>query len=619
MCGIAGIISRDTGSIDRQRLKKMSDALAHRGPDGEGVWINRRGNAGFAHRRLAVIDLSPAGAQPMHYPSTEEPRYTIVYNGEIYNYIELKEILQAKGYIFHTQSDTEVILAAYDCYKENCLGLFDGMFAFALWDEREQQLFAARDRFGEKPFFYHCHNNALYFGSEIKALSAAGIEKRVDEQVLLYYLASGMSQSPANRQRTFYRNILSLPPAHYFYYKPADLHIQCTRYWDIDKTIETDKTIDPVERFRELFYNSVKRRLRSDVPAGTSLSGGLDSSSIVSSISGLTNPARSYKSFSVVFPGFEKDESGYIQEVITKYGIENFSISPTVHDCINDLEQVCYHQELPFDSAGIYLQFALSRLAKQHGIKVLLDGQGADEALAGYTKYFHYYLQQLIGTGAMKLFKDEKKALLSNNTDVKWSYKNYLAALLPRQAASFLRNREMQGLTRAGEIEDEFIDQYLDEELFFKPVVKNLNDILYYNTMQSGLEDLLRYADRNSMAFGRELRLPFLNHELVEFVFSLAAGFKIKEGYSKWILRETMKEKLPASVVWRRDKTGFEPPQLQWMKEPLLQERIYHSRQKLFDAGILKKSKVNIPVRPVAAYAADNMDWRYLITGALLP
>ncbi|MBX3254296.1 MAG: asparagine synthase (glutamine-hydrolyzing) [Chitinophagaceae bacterium] len=619
MCGIAGIISPDTGLIDPQRLKKMSDALAHRGPDGEAVWINKNGTTGFAHRRLAVIDLSPAGAQPMHYPSAADARYTIVHNGEIYNYIELRETLQAKGYIFHSRSDTEVILAAYDCYKESCLNLFDGMFAFAIWDEQEQQLFAARDRFGEKPFFYHYDGNTLCFGSEMKALWAIKIEKRIDEQVLLYYLASGSVQSPVYKHRTFYRSIQSLPAAHSLVFSPAKNGIETKQWWNMDVNAKEYTEGEAIDRFRSLFSLSVKRRLRSDVPAGTNLSGGLDSASIAAVVKELAGSGN-YNSFSVVFPGFEKDESKYIKEVTGSLHIPNFSISPAAGDFINDFEELCYHQELPFDSAGVYLQFALSRLAKQHNTKVLLDGQGADEILAGYTKYFHYYLQELIRGGSWRRFGNERKGLLSNNIHIKWGYKNYLAAFLPGVAASFLRKKEIRRLEHTdGEIEEDFLNEFLDDNMFFKPVVKGLHDILHYNAFQSGLEDLLRYADRNSMAFGRELRLPFLDHELVTFIFSLPAQYKIRNGYSKWILREAMKNSLPPSVTGRKDKTGFEPPQLQWMKAPAVQERIYACRKKLSEAGILKKSKVGIPVRPVTAYAADNMDWRYLVTGALLP
>lgn len=597
----------------------MSDALAHRGPDGEGVWINENGTAGFSHRRLAIIDLSPAAAQPMHYPSSVNRRYTIVYNGEIYNYIELKEALQKKGYIFHTQSDTEVILAAYDCYRESCLPLFDGMFSFAIWDEQKQELFAARDRFGEKPFFFHHQHHTLYFGSEIKGLWVAGIKKKVDEQMLLYYLASGNTTSPTDRQRTFYKEIQSLPPGHFFRFTTAKKSISAQPYWDIDKKTVTWDPANAVERFKELFSSSVKRRLRSDVPLGTNLSGGLDSSSIVCTVNQLTAGVSNYKSFSVVFPGFEKDESKYINEVTKMYSLDNFSISPSAVDFITDFESLCHHQELPFDSASVYLQFALSKLASQHNTKVLLDGQGADETLAGYSRYVHYYLQQLFRNSSWNLFAKEKKAFANPGQTQKWDFKNLLAALLPGQATSFLRTKEIRGITNTGELEMEFIHQHLNRHLFVKPIVKTLNDILYYNTRQSGLEDLLRYADRNSMAFGRELRLPFLSHELVAFVFSLPAELKFNNGYSKWILRESMKDKLPASVAWRKDKTGFEPPQLLWMKDPIFRDYLYHSRQKLSAAGILKKSKVAAPVRPAAAYSPLNTDWRYLVTGALLP
>src|SRR5450631_1189277 len=231
MCGINGIISSDRLKITRERLQKMTDALAHRGPDGEGFWINEEGNAGFGHRRLSVIDLSRGAAQPMHYLD----RYTIVYNGEIYNYPELKEILGKKGYLFYTQSDTEVILAAYDCFKEECLGYFDGMFAFAIWDETKQSLFAARDRFGEKPFYYSLDEDQLNFASEKKALWAGGLPKEINQPLMLNYLVLGHTQTAADTTITFHKDIFSLPPAHYLLFDLPSFYFQLKSYWDCDK------------------------------------------------------------------------------------------------------------------------------------------------------------------------------------------------------------------------------------------------------------------------------------------------------------------------------------------------------------------------------------------------
>ncbi len=599
----------------------MADAIAHRGPNGEGYWINRDNSVGFAHRRLTIIDLSDAAAQPMHFSPGAAQQYSIVYNGELYNYLEIKEHLISKGYQFSTRSDTEVILAAYAHYKEDCVQHFDGMFAFAIWDEAEQTLFAARDRFGEKPFFYYSDETgqALLFASEMKALWAAGVEKNVDEQALLYYIGLGHTQFAVEKQRSFYKKIYALPPAHYMKWRVRSKQFTAHRYWDIEK----DSGIcyhekEAVEKFRFLFFTAVNRRLRSDVPVGTSLSGGLDSSSIAGAIQALRPGNTLYKSFSAVFPGYEKDESEYVQQVVNKFGLTNYTVTPTAECLVHDLEKLCFHHEQPIGSASVFTQYALCKLAKQHQTKVLLDGQGADETMAGYSKYIHWYLQELLRYKNSGNFKKEKAALSNNLIPFEWGYKNYVAAYSPGLTALRLQRREHKKLISNPALEPGFLRAFSDEDCSSKPYVSHLNDILYYNTMQSGLEELLCYADRNSMAHGVEIRLPFLGHELVTFLFSLTPDFKIRNGFSKWILRECMKNELPATVAWRKDKIGFEPPQLQWMSQPVLQERIHDAKHKLSAAGILKKETIYASVQPLSAYAPDNYDWRYLVAATLL-
>ncbi|HEX5025706.1 MAG TPA: asparagine synthase (glutamine-hydrolyzing) [Agriterribacter sp.] len=621
MCGIAGIISPNPALISTSRLKKMADAIAHRGPDGEGYWISPGEIVGFAHRRLSIIDLSEAAAQPMHFSGNPKQQYSIVYNGEIYNYLEIKEDLILKGYHFYTHSDTEVILAAYAHYGEDCVQHFDGMFAFAIWDEVEQTLFTARDRFGEKPFFYYFDesNHSFLFASEMKALWAAGVEKKVDEQALLYYIGLGHTQFAVEKQRSFYKKIYVLPPAHYLKWKVKSKQFTAQRYWDVDKDFSIScNEKEAVEKFRFLFFNSVNRRLRSDVPVGTSLSGGLDSSSIAGAIQALQPGNTGYKSFSAVFPGYEKDESDYIQQVVKKYSLANYQVTPTAECFIHDLEKLCFHHEQPIGSASVFTQYALCKLAKEHQTKVLLDGQGADETMGGYPKYIHWYLQELLTGSNVAKFKKEKAALVGNDIPFGWGFKNYLAACSPGLTALRLQKREHKRLTANPDIDPGFLKAFVDIDCSYKPYVSRLNDILYYNTVQSGLEELLCYADRNCMAHGLEIRLPFLSHELVTFLFSLSPGFKIRNGFSKWILRESMKNELPAAVTWRKDKIGFEPPQLQWMNQPVLQERIQYAKQTLSAAGILKKETVHIPVRPVSAYSPDNYDWRYLVAATLL-
>jgi len=591
----------------------MTDAIAHRGPDGEAFWVNPNKYVGFGHRRLAVIDLTDAAAQPMSYLG----RYSIIHNGEIYNYIELKDELLKKGYAFQSRSDTEVILAAYDHYKETCLQYFDGMFAFAIWDEKENTLFCARDRFGEKPFYYFFNDDKFLFGSEAKAIWAGGVEKKTNYPLLLNYLVLGQAQTAADNTITFFQEIFSLPAAHYLKFNLVDFSFTVNRYWDCDK--ESKITIsekEAVEKFNELFTLSVKRRLRSDVSLGTSLSGGLDSSSIISTIHNMRG-ANSLQTFSAVFPGFEKDESAYIQSVTQKFDLKNHSVIPTAEDLVQDIDRLCYHQEIPFTSASIFAQYKVFELAKRQQVKVLLDGQGADETLAGYYKYIHWYLQELMSSRSFTFFS-EKRALRKNKISFHWNLKNNIAAWFPAQATYQLEKRETKKLSQFTDISDEFRNEYLDKQSIYKPIVIKLNDILYFNTCQSGLEELLRYADRNSMAHGREVRLPFLNHELVQFIFSLPSRYKIHNGYTKWLLRESMKTCLPGSIVWRKEKIGFEPPQKKWMENPLVEEYIRGAKTQLIKEGVLKKSALHKKIQPQHAFAAENFDWRYLVASTCI-
>ena len=611
MCGIAGIISTDLSVIHQARLQKMSDVLAHRGPDDEGHWINSDNSTGFAHRRLAIIDLSPLGAQPMHYLE----RYTIVYNGEIYNYIELRKELKKGGYHFNSNSDTEVILAAYDCYKEKCVQYFDGMFAFAIWDEKQRTLFAARDRMGEKPFYYYAEKTLFVFGSEMKALWAAGVRREVEDKMLLNYITLGYVQNPADKAQTFFRNIYSLAPAHYMTVHQPTMRITIENYWDVDKQAEIRISEEAaIEKLDRLFSASISRRLRSDVPIGASLSGGLDSSSIVCYLSRqLRNAATPYKTFSAVFPGFEQDESKYVDQIANNFHVESYSTVPSAIELIDDFEKLCWHQEEPFPSSSIYAQYKVFELAKKHNVKVLLDGQGADEILAGYHKYVHWYLQEMLSRYKFSGTKTEKLLLQKNKVDFRWSMKNVVAAFLPSHASIALEKKEYLRIIQHGEVSKSLLGNLKGREWegIHKPVVTKLNDILYFSTMQHGLQELLRYSDRSSMAHGREVRLPFLNAELVQFVFSLPSAFKIKNGFTKSILRKLMDDKLPQNIVWRTDKIGFEPPQKAWMQDAKVAGAIQAAKGLLVEKGILAEGVLSQKIKPHDAHAAESRDWRY--------
>ena len=619
MCGIAGIISDDPTLISEGVIETMTNVLEHRGPDGKGSWISPKNNVGFGHRRLSIIDLNITGNQPMHYLN----RYTIIFNGEIYNYIELKQDLVKQGYTFEGRSDTEVILKMYHCYKEKCLNFFDGMFAFAIWDELDQILFAARDRFCEKPFYYSFNesDHTFIFSSEMKSMWAVGVKKINDGSMLLNFLTLGFTQNPSNAYSTFFSSINKLPAAHFLKYNFETKSIITHSYWQVNLDIKQHHLSleNCIQQFSELFNTSVRRRLRSDVAIGTSLSGGLDSSSIVATI--LKNSSgnlcdlktENLKTFSAVFKGFEKDESRYINLVSQKLNIKNFQVSPTVDELIHDFEKICYYQEEPFQSSSNLAQYKVYELAKKHGVKVLLDGQGADEILGGYTKYYHWYWQELLVSKGMQTSKKERESISDPASNPDWNYKNYIAAHFPQLTAQILKKRVLKMQKNHPGITKDFLHENFDETFLFKPVVNELNDILFFNTFKMGLEELLRYADRNSMAHGVEVRLPFLNHELVEFIFSLPSHFKIQNGFTKFLLRSSMQNLLPEEIVWRKDKIGFETPQKLWMNDATVKDYIHEAKKKLVAKKILKPSVLATQVKPMDTLDAENYDWRYLV------
>ncbi|HNA18638.1 MAG TPA: asparagine synthase (glutamine-hydrolyzing) [Chitinophagaceae bacterium] len=611
MCGIAGIIQTNPSLYQQLHLKKMTDALAHRGPDGEGHWQNDSQTVLLGHRRLAIIDLSEAAHQPFHFLN----RYTIIHNGEIYNYIELREILQKKGYHFSSQSDTEVIVAAYDCWKEDCLQQFDGMFAFAVWDEKEKELFAARDRFGEKPFFYTYDHNRFLFASEMKALWAGVVEKQPNLKMLFNFITIGYTDNPERPEETFYQNIFKLPASSYLKFSFVYFNYTEKKYWNLDP-VKEKKSItesEAIEQFNFLLTESVKRRLRSDVAVGASLSGGLDSSSIVTR---MCQAGQMPKTFTASFPGFEKDETAFAQLITQQYNLTNHPVSVNGDALITDWEKLCYHQEEPFGSASIYAQYKVYEKAKQQQVKVLLDGQGADETLAGYHKYYKWYWQELFRnrklSGRKELIAARK---LGINEPFTW--KNKIAAWFPSFASIVMERQYLARALSHPDLTLDFIQHQSSEAYYTPPDYFNLNGVLYFNTFTHGLEELLRFADRNAMANGVEVRLPFLSHDLVNFLFSLPAHFKIRDGYTKWLLRKTTEKDLPAAIAWRTDKIGFEPPQQQWMELKPVQDKIQAAKEILITEKILKPEVVSKKIKPVAANDTASDDWRYLSAASI--
>jgi asparagine synthase (glutamine-hydrolysing) len=606
MCGIAGILSTNSQLVFKERIQSATKCLRHRGPDADTVWINNDQTVALGHLRLSIIDLSKEAAQPMNLID----RYTIVHNGELYNYIELREELRQKGYQFRSESDTEVILTAYDLWGPNCLQHFEGMFAFAIWDEKEKQLFAARDRFGEKPFFFYYDEEQLLFASEIKSIWSMGVTKEVNRPMLYNFLSIGYTTNPSDPSETFYENIYKLPAASFITYAPATHRVQVEKYWQVYPETQKISEYDAIDQFRELFSQSIHRRLRSDVNIGTSLSGGVDSSSLVAFCHKEVSDHYTHKCFTASFENFDKDELKYANLVAKQFGLEHYVTTITANEAATLMHQIMHHQEEPIGSASPLAQYKVFQLAKQNGVTVLLDGQGADEVVAGYHKYFKWYWQELYREKKLKKSKEFKAAKDLGITEP-FGLKQRLAALFPEFAAGMLQTRKAKRAFQHPDLYKDYASSNKQNSYYATPSSFNLNGALYYNTFVNGLEELLRFADRNSMAHGVEVRLPFLSHPLVEFLFSLPPDLKIHNGWTKWLLRKSVEDILPSQIVWRKDKIGFEPPQRQWMQKASVQEAIHEGKKILVEENILKPTVLNKKIQPHNAYAADNRDWKY--------
>lgn len=598
MCGILGLYHFNASSVSPAILKKMADTLEHRGPESDGYWINEDNTLGLGHRRLAIIDLSDSGQQPLHYE-----HLSITYNGEIYNYLELKNKLTDKGHIFKTNTDTEVILASYIEYGDSFLEHLDGMFAFVIYDKKKKELLGARDRFGEKPLYYYLDNQRFVFGSEMKAIFAAGVDSSANENMLFNYLAFSLVENPNNKHETFYKNVFQLPCSTYFKIS-ASGQIQFHKYWDISPSYQIDISLkEATEKFVDLFENSIKKRLRSDVSLGCSLSGGIDSSSIVSIIKN-KNLSPTLNTFSARFKNINYDENYFIECLQNKYDFNAHFCWPGEDSIIDELETIFYHQEEPFGSASIIGQWEVMKLAKEKDVTVLLDGQGADETIAGYFKYFIPFLTELYGQSKTE-FKNQlslTESIIDNRNLI--SNKFYFENTFPKavKVVSDL-SRSYRIKNSAKDLSSEFLNTHLKQELPFKRI-SNLNEFLYFDTFNYGLGKLLRVADRNSMAFSREVRLPYLSHQLVEFVFSLPSHLKMNNGWSKYILRKSMEGIVPDEICWRKDKKGYQAP------KPTLNNIKYK--------GIIEDSISNLSKEKYIKSPDPQNYWKYIEVNMLL-
>ncbi len=557
------------------------DLVAYRGPDGRGwqVFDSAAGPVALGHRRLSIIDLSEAGAQPMSYA---DGRYWITYNGEIYNYIELREELVGRGYVFRTTSDTEVLLAAYAEWGEAALDRLVGMFAFVLWDAREQAIFAARDRFGIKPLYFYAAPGGVALASEIKQIAALpGFSARLNLARAYDFLSSGIMDHTGE---TMFDGVdqlqggecLRLPLRRW---RPG-MPLPVRRWYDIIEpgTLDLDEPAS-ARRFGELLAESVHLHLRSDVPVGSCLSGGLDSSSIVClmarELDAAGNDAHVH-SVSACYDAKEVDERPFMESVIAQTGSIPHWCYPRVDDAFALAERITWHQDEPYGSTSIFAQWCVFAEAHRAGLKVMLDGQGADEQLAGYHGGFSYYFASLV---RQRRFATLLRAMVERRTwhgiSLAEQFRSFILPLLPASLARLLR-RERQAVMQHDWLNGGGLRPHLGRSAFEtarqqinRPPIGGIGDLCVVMTQASNLAMLLHWEDRNSMAHGIEARVPFLDHRLVEFTLALGDRHKIVGGDTKRVLRRGMEGILPEKVRQRRDKLGFATPEEAWFRGPL--------------------------------------------------
>lgn len=545
MCGVVGIISRN--DIEEDNLRMMNDTMLHRGPDGSGVFIDE--GLGFGHRRLAIVDLSDAGKQPMHYLD----RYTITFNGEIYNHPELRAELELAGYEFLSDTDTEVIMAAYDYWGEACFNRFNGMWAFCIYDSQEDRLILSRDRFGIKPLYYWSNENSFVFASEIKAILAYENFGEVipNLESLTSYLCRGPQEY---HSETAFSGVKRFPFSSYSIVTKAELlggDLNAKSYWDLtpnNAKVSYSKVSlsEYSDDYRLLLKDAVKLRLRADVKVGSALSGGIDSSSIVSMINeALAEEGKFDKqeTFSSVYKADgtkECDESQYIDLLAKHLNVKSNQIEPNAADIPDAHAKMIYHMELP-PSGTCMSGWHTFKLVSQSNVVVTLDGQGADEQLAGYDGYVTNYVAN---TGFLSaLFESVKvKRTTLRRRAMKGVIFKILRALVGQAAAIKLLK--------------------VDKDFLVKQTMP-LNEKLKQDLFEN-LVTLLHYSDRVSMAHSIESRMPFLDYRLVEFLASIPAPYKYRHGWSKYLSRISMTEKLPADILWRKDKMGWPIPEEHW-------------------------------------------------------
>lgn len=603
MCGITGIYAIE-GTASGKDIFRVTRTIRHRGPDDEGyamyIPAERRlllydgedsnlkihdhvlklGETKdvflFGHRRLSIVDTSYSGHQPMLY---DDGNLLTVYNGEIYNHLEIKNELIAKGYTFNSRSDTEVLLASYREWGTDCLTRLNGMWSFVLLDVKKNILFGSRDRFGVKPFYYFYSKGLFAFASEIKGLLAiSAIKKKINEPAAFDYLMWGITE---HSDETFFSGIRKLPKAHCFILDLNTRELNVQKYYELKYNgtlgnFDSDSYGFHVRNIQELLFNAIRARLRADVRVGSCLSGGIDSSSLVVIINDLLNNGNSQgttkhlKAFSACYDDITIDETTYIKSVVGKCEIDSFQTYPSSNGFFKDLESVVYVQDEPFSTTSIYAQYMVMGLAKENGFKVLMDGQGGDELFSGYKAHYAAYFLELIEHFRFREMINEMLSL--GNAPTKLGElslmiaKHVGAKYAPTNIISHIKTILNSGTTY---IDSDFRNQYGTNNSSGKDIsCFSLNEMNYKLMAKRGLEALLKYEDRNSMAHSIETRVPFADDtELIEYVFSIPSIYKIRNGWSKALLRDAVGDLLPEKIHWRKDKLGFAVPQRKWLHD----------------------------------------------------
>lgn len=564
MCGICGIIKFNNSAPETEKIQKMMSVMKHRGPDDEGIFIED--NVGLGFVRLSILDLSPLGHQPMfsNQPSTinhqpSQDRYVIVYNGEVYNYLELRDELRAKKYEFKSNTDTEVVLNSYIEWGEDCLNKFNGMWALVIYDREKKELFCARDRYGIKPFYYYQDEEQFIFASEIPPiLSILNNKPTANNQAIFDYLVFNRTDQT---EQTFFNETKKLQHGYTLRIKIKDKSqkFEIRKWYDLRERVKNTEGFKSSKEYRELFSSAVGLRLRSDVPVGVCLSGGLDSSSIVSVLLNDLHK-KDLNTFSSIY---EKGQIGDESEFINEFNASPLSMhytTPSKDSLLEDLNTFIKAHAEPIPSTSPYAQFKVMQLAKDN-VVVTLDGQGADEELAGYHYFFGFYFKDLLKQLRISRLISEGYYYLKNHKSI-YGLKTFIYFLLPKSYRTKLRIDE-KGFLNPDFYNANKSNSVIADELYGSD---SLQEALL-NHFEYKLEHLLKWEDRNSMWFSLEARVPFLDYRLVENTLAIRSDLIINQGMTKYILRNSMKGTLPEKIRLRKDKVGFGTPQDEWFRE----------------------------------------------------